>query len=255
MGVEYSHRISGCQPRKRIQVDSLWASISSVLWPPSCVLCQGTGQPGRDLCVACEGDLIANPVCCMRCAQPLFRTRARRDLCGRCLGAHAIIESSFVPYRYAYPLDRLIQRLKYGNALSVARVLGGLFADRRAELECEQAPELIVPVPLGRRRYRERGFNQAHELARAVSRRANIELRSDLVERMRETPEQAGLPRRQRRRNVRGAFRLLRTLKASHIAIFDDVVTTGSTVNELAKVLRRAGARRIEVWAIARAGR
>ena len=253
--MEYSHRIWGCQPRKGIQVDRLWASISAVLWPSCCALCQGKGQPGRDLCVACEGDLIANPVCCLRCAQPLFRTRARHDLCGRCLGAHAIIESSFVPYRYAYPLDRLIQRLKYGNALSVARVLGDLFADRRAELECQYAPELIVPVPLGRRRYRERGFNQAHELARAVSRRANIELRSDLIERIRDTPEQAALPRRQRRRNVRGAFRLTQPLKASHVAIFDDVVTTGSTVNELAKVLRRAGARRIEVWAIARAGR
>jgi ComF family protein len=219
------------------------------------VLCQGRGEPGRDLCAACARDLIPNPVCCLRCAQPLFRTRGRDSLCGRCLGAHSIVESSFVPYRYVYPLDRLIQRLKYGHALSAARVLGELFAERHAELGSHPPPELIIPVPLGVRRYRERGFNQAYELARAVSRRSNIEIRSDLVERTRETQEQAGLPRRQRRRNVRGAFRLARPLTAAHVAIFDDVVTTGSTVNELAKALRRAGARTIEVWAIARAGR
>src|SRR5690606_34830140 len=130
---------------------------------------------------------IENAVCCLRCAQPLFRTRGRAALCGRCLGAHAIIESSFVPYRYVYPLDRLIQRLKYANALCVARVLGELFAERRAALGSLPTPELIIPVPLGFRRYRERGFNQAHELARAVSRRAHIEIRSDLVMRTRET--------------------------------------------------------------------
>ncbi len=253
--MEYSQRLWACQPRERLSVDRLWTRISGVLWPSSCVLCQGNGQPGRDLCAPCERDLIENPVCCARCAQPLFRTRGRGVLCGRCLGAHSLIESSFVPYRYAYPLDRLIQRLKYGNTLSIARVLGDLFAERRAELAFEEVPDLIVPVPLGYRRYCKRGFNQAHELAQAVSRRSNIELRGDLVERVRETQEQAGLPRKQRRRNVRGAFRLVRPLKAAHVAIFDDVVTTGSTVSELAKVLRRAGARHVEVWAIARAGR
>lgn len=253
--MEYSQRVSGCQPQMGRPVDRWWARISAALWPSCCVLCQGRGQSGRDVCAACATELIANPVCCLRCAQPLFRTRGRTALCGRCIGAHAIIESSFVPYRYVYPLDRLIQRLKYANALCVARVLGELFADRRAETSVQPPPELIIPVPLAYGRYRQRGFNQAHELARAVSRRSGIEIRSDLVERTRETQEQAGLPRRQRRRNVRGAFRLVRPLKATHVAIFDDVITTGSTVNELAKVLRRAGARTIEVWAIARAGR
>lgn len=253
--MEYSQRVWGCQPQVGPMVDRWWEGISRLLWPSCCVLCQGPGEPRRDLCAACANDLIANPVCCSRCAQPLFRTRARTALCGRCIGAHSIVESSFVPYRYVYPLDRLIQRLKYGNALSVARVLGELFADRRSELDALPKPELLVPVPLAYRRYRERGFNQAHELARAVSRRSSIEMGNGVVERVRETREQAGLPRRQRRRNVRGAFRLIRPLKATHVAIFDDVVTTGSTVNELAKVLRRAGARRIEVWAIARAGR
>lgn len=253
--MQYSQRVWGCQPELGQMVDRWWARISSTLWPSCCVLCQGRGEPGRDLCAACATDLIANPVCCSRCAQPLFRTRGRAALCGRCIGAHSIIESSFVPYRYVYPLDRLIQRLKYANALSVARVLGELFADRRAELSALPNPELIVPVPLAYHRYRKRGFNQAYELARAVSRRANIEIRTDVVERTRETQEQAGLPRRQRRRNVRDAFRIVRPLNATHVAIFDDVITTGSTVNELAKVLRRAGARTIEVWAIARAGR
>lgn len=253
--MEYSHRLSPCQPRGRILVDRLWGRISATLWPATCVLCQGSGPPGRDLCEACERDLVRNPTCCVRCAQPLFRTRGPESTCGRCSGARSVVDSSFVPYRYVYPLDRLIQRLKYGNTLSIARVLGELFAERRLELGSATVPQLIVPVPLGTRRYRDRGFNQAHELARCLARRSRIEIRGGLIERTRETQEQAGLPRRQRRRNVRGAFRLVRPLPATHVAIFDDVVTTGSTVNEIAKVLRRAGAKTIEVWAIARAGR
>jgi ComF family protein len=210
---------------------------------------------GRDLCELCSEELIENSVSCVRCAQPLFRARGPAPICGRCIGARSLIDSSFVPYRYVYPLDRLIQRLKYGNALSIAHVLGELFAERRTEIPSALPPQLIIPVPLGQRRYRDRGFNQAYELARSVGRRSQIEVRGDLIERSRETQEQAGLARRHRRRNVRGAFRLVGPLPAPRVAIFDDVVTTGSTVNEIAKVLRRAGAKTIEVWAIARAGR
>jgi|HigsolmetaAR205D_1030408.scaffolds.fasta_scaffold00304_17 ComF family protein len=235
-------------------VDKLRGRLAAVLWPACCVLCRGPGSAGRDLCAACERDLRINAFCCRVCAQPLLRDRAGAGVCGRCLSKPSTIATSFVPFRYGYPLDRMIQRLKYGGDLTIARVLGELFAEHRARAG-DTLPEVIIPVPLGARRYRRRGFNQAFELARYSARRCKIPLRADLVERWRETDEQAGLPRRQRRRNVRGAFRLAQPLPAAHVAIFDDVVTTGSTVNELARLLRRAGATTIEVWAIARAGR
>lgn len=114
-------------------------------------------------------------------------------------------------------------------------------------------PHLIIPVPLTARRYRERGYNQASELALPIRRMTGMPVRNDLVRRTRETREQTALNRKARRQNLRGAFEVVGQLPAPHVAILDDVVTTGSTVDELAKVLRRAGAQQIEVWAVARA--
>jgi ComF family protein len=115
-------------------------------------------------------------------------------------------------------------------------------------------PDMLLPVPLGRRRFRERGYNQAIELGRYVEKRIGIPLRADVVIRTRETREQAALEAKERRKNIRGAFAVVHDVPA-HVAIIDDVITTGSTVNELALTLKRAGARRVEVWAIARAGK
>lgn len=253
--MQYSHAPAGCQPEERKRVNRGWTPIGRVLWPATCVLCLSRSERTRDLCLPCERELVSNPVCCRLCSQPLFRASGSLPVCGSCLRARMLIDSSFVPFRYEYPLDRLVQRLKYGKELSVARVLGEVFADKRQMMAHLPLPEAIIPVPLGKRRYRERGFNQAHEIARAVAHSCKISIQSDLVERARETQEQAGLPRRQRKRNVRGAFRVRCKPTMSHVAIFDDVVTTGSTVNELARALRRAGVERIQVWAIARAGR
>ena len=113
-------------------------------------------------------------------------------------------------------------------------------------------PEAIIPVPLALRRYRQRGYNQASELALPIRRVTGVAVRSDIAIRQRETSEQAGLDRKARRRNLTGAFAAVAPLHARHVAILDDVVTTGSTVRELAEVLRRAGVEQIEVWAIAR---
>jgi ComF family protein len=173
-------------------------------------------------------------------------------LCGRCQTRLPRFDSSSIPFVYAYPLDHLIQRLKFANHVACGRVCGTLVG--RVLLERNVVlPEVIIPVPLGLRRYRHRGYNQAHEIARAISRVVGVPVRSDFMKRVRETSEQVGLKRKERRRNVRGAFELARKLTAKRIAIVDDVVTTGSTVNEIARVLRRAGAEHIQVWAVARA--
>jgi ComF family protein len=159
--------------------------------------------------------------------------------------------SSFVPFRYAYPLDHLIQGLKFRRELVYGRVLGELFA-RCLLARAEALPEAIVPVPLAPRRYRQRGYNQASELALAVRRVTGVAVSSAVAVRRRETIEQAGLDRKARRHNVHDVFAVATPLRARRIAILDDVVTTGSTVRELAQVLRGAGAEQITVWAIAR---
>jgi ComF family protein len=149
----------------------------------------------------------------------------------------------------------LVRALKYRQRLSHGRVLGELLAQSLALKRTEPWPELLIPVPLSESRYRERGFNQASELAKQLQRALSIPLRADILDRKRATREQAGLDRFGRRKNVRNAFALGGPLNAKHVAIVDDVVTTGSTANEIARVLRRAGAEKIEVWAVARASR
>lgn len=206
-----------------------------------------------DLCPACEADLVPNGYACSTCAEPL-PAAGEPSICGACLRHPPAFESSFVPFRYVYPIDHLVRGLKFRGELACGRVLGELFA-ARVLARGAVLPELIIPVPLAQRRYRERGFNQANELALPIRRATRIPVHNDLVVRYRETAEQAALDLEGRRKNVRHAFAFVGSLPARHVAILDDVVTTGSTVREVARVLGGAGAERIEVWAVCRAGR
>jgi len=150
-------------------------------------------------------------------------------------------------------MDHLLLQLKFHQKLHLATLLGGLLADgvegREAPL-----PECLLPVPLHSRRLSERGYNQAQELARVLSSRLNIPLEISLCTRQRETTPQTALDGKERRRNLRGAFTVRKGALPRHIAIIDDVVTTGTTVSELARTLRRYGVERVEVWACARVG-
>ena len=160
-------------------------------------------------------------------------------------------------FRFAPPVDDLIRQLKYHGVTANARVLGVLLAQTAQECGGEM-PRLLVPVPLHASRLRERGFNQAAALARYAGRMLDIPSAGNLVRRVRDTPSQTSLSVEQRHRNVRGAFavngaRALRKLSgAGHVAIVDDVVTTGSTVAELKLTLLAAGVRWVDVWAVAR---
>ncbi len=174
-------------------------------------------------------------------------------LCGRCLQRPPVFDACVAPFRYAFPVDRMIQGLKYRRELVYGRILGQLLARHLSRRETR--PELVIPVPLGLARYRERGFNQARELALPVCRSLGLTVSSHLVVRHRETQEQASLDRNERLKNTQRAFALTAPLTARHVAIVDDVVTTGSTANEISKVLRAAGVEWIEVWAVARAER
>jgi ComF family protein len=215
-----------CQPKIRPWVDRMAAA----LWPWTCVLCGGRGRDGLDLCADCDAEL----------------PRLEPSPLPAC---HAVC----IPYRYDYPIDHVIQAFKYGGQAHCGRVLGTLLARHLIATREGSWPQCVLPVPLGTHRFRERGFNQAIELARCLRAIDGLVVRTDFIVRVRETLEQASLDRVGRRRNVRDAFRVEQPLKTEHVAILDDVVTTASTVSEVAKVLHRAGVGRIEVWAIARA--
>jgi ComF family protein len=225
--------------------------VQGWLLPPRCVLCGSAGRPAAvDLCSYCADELVANPAGCRGCATPLANPGDGR--CGGCMRDGRAFDTAFAPYLYEYPVDRLIQRFKYQGELAVGRVLGELLASAVAARGGE-LPRALVPVPLARAKQRERGFNQALELARPVGRALGLPVRRNLCARPRATADQATLGARARRHNVRGAFVVRAHEVPKHVAIVDDVLTTGSTCEELARVLKRAGAERIEVWVVARA--
>lgn len=173
-------------------------------------------------------------------------------ICGACRRRPPPFFATTAALRYAEPADRLILDLKFRGRLPAARLLGTLLAEAVADAE---PPEALLPVPLHPARLRERGFNQALELARPLARRLDRPLPIDAVRRIRATPPQTGVDRHGRRRNIRNAFALRRPLPWRHVAIVDDVMTTGSTVAELAGLLRRNGVERVQVWVAARAQR
>lgn len=224
--------------------------IQDWLYPPTCLLCGDRGAGHHDICGPCAAGLPYLRVACPRCAAPL--PTLADTACGQCQNQPPAFDSTHCLLRYEEPVCHLVKALKFGASYPTARLLGNLLADslmKRGEL-----PEAIIPIPLHRSRYGLRGFNQALEIGRTVARRLGVGLDPSACRRIRATAAQAMLPARERRKNIRGAFAPRPVIGYRHVAILDDVVTTGATVNEVARVLRSAGVERVEVWAIARAG-
>lgn len=226
--------------------------IQHRLYPATCILCGDPAPDRRDLCPGCLGDLTRTAPCCPVCALPTAASETRLP-CGRCVKKRPLFERCLVPLRYLPPADELVGGLKFGGRLSHGRVMGEILADHVEErLASGDRPQVLLPVPLHPHRLRERGFNQALEVARPVARRLQIPLHPRLCRRRLATPRQTGLSALERRRNLRGAFAAEDLGGITHVALIDDVVTTGATVTELTRVLRRAGAERVEVWAVCR---
>ena len=237
--------------RREDAVIGAWLdAVQAWLLPPVCLLCGAAGSDGRDLCAACSADLPPNDRACPSCALSLAPGQA--GPCGACLARPRAFDRAFAPFRYRSPLDHLIRGLKFDGRLSHARLLGDLFADRLVARGAPW-PDCIIPVPLHPLRLRERGFNQALELARASARRLRIPLAREGLRRIRHTTPQTRLDARQRRTNPLGAFAPGPLPAGARVALMDDVITTASTVAECARVLRANGAATVEAWAIARA--
>lgn len=223
--------------------------IQSLLYNPVCRLCKASGSYGLDICADCIEDLPRVPYACRSCATPIDSITA--ELCGACQRKRPPYDSTHAVFLYEFPISNLVAQFKFQGTISHARLLGRLMASS-LKSSMPDLPEFIIPVPLHTRRISQRGFNQSLELARYLSRCLGVALDDKMVGRARHTPPQTGLSERDRRRNVRGVFYVRKDLQGQHVAIVDDVVTTGSTVSELARTLKRAGAKRVDVWALAR---
>lgn len=228
-----------------------WSNIiQDCIYPPTCLLCGDPGFMQKDLCEPCLLSLPYNLSACARCGQSLTETGAA-SLCGRCQTKPPAYDKTFALFCYEQPVRHLILSLKFNKAYPCARLLGQLLSE--ALIGSSEKPELLIPIPLHKSRYRQRGFNQATEIARTVSKHLKIPLELNACKRALPTQPQTELPAKQRLKNIKNAFQIVKPIQAQHVAILDDVVTTGATVNELAKQLRKSGVKMIEIWAIARA--
>ncbi len=240
-----------CQPERICKVNNWIDIIQDYLLPPICLLCGEPGSLSRDLCRNCHEALILNTRCCYRCAGPLEIADSLPRLCGSCLKQRPKFDETFAPFLYRGAIRYFIYCLKYRASIKNARLLGTLLAEFLSQATA--MPDCIIPVPLHRSRYLERGFNQSLEIARITAKQLQIPLDYSSCRRTRNTPHQTGLAAKLRRKNMRNAFSIVKPISAQHIAILDDVMTTGTTVNELAKTLKLSGISRVDVWACARA--
>jgi ComF family protein len=228
------------------QLRGLLTAVTNFALPQACVLCAAPCAE-HALCAPCHAELPwLDLAVCPICAIPM----PTGQVCGTCLARPPAFDTTIAAWSYEWPIDRLIPAWKYRDQHVLAHPLAdGL--RRRAELTADR-PALLLPLPLHRSRQIERGFNQAYELSKILGHALQIPTHVGLIERSKPTPPLANLPWDQRQRAIKGAFAVTGDVVDQHIAIVDDVMTTGASLHELAKTLKAAGARRVDCWVLAR---
>lgn len=209
-----------------------------------CLLC-GSASGSNLICPACHDGLPRHASACPVCAAP-----GANAVCGECLRHPPAFERTSAALDYTFPVDKLIQAYKYRHQLALARLFGALLSDA---VRAQAPPHRILPLPLHPARLRERGFNQAHEIAKRIGKDIGVPLAPRLARRVVNTASQATLDWDARKKNMRGAFACDEHLDGQHIAVVDDVMTSGATLNEAAKTLKHAGAAQVSLWVVARA--
>ena len=211
-----------------------------------CLLCAATQAEATGLCPACLADLPwLPPQLCPQCA--LVSSDAQ--VCGHCLRSAPAFDRTRALFSYRYPLDALLQRYKYDHLLNLAHTFAGLL---ERTLTSAEPPDMLIPMPLHALRLRERGFNQALEIARPLAKKLDLSLDAQSCARIRMTAPQVSLPLKRRIGNMRRAFSCATRLDGMRVALLDDVMTTGTSLNALAETVKAAGAIHVECWVVAR---
>ena len=219
---------------------------------PGCALCTAAHDGEFAVCADCIADLPRPPVGkqCPICAE----IESGGAICGRCLQSPPHFDATVAAFIYAFPMDRLVLKLKYGGGWPLAPTMAKLFHSALINFNSPM-PDLIAPLPLHPSRERERGFNQSLEIARPLAKRLKIPMDASALIRVRAGLSQASQPNwKARKRNVKGAYQAAKKFDGMTVALLDDVMTSGSTLNEAARALKKAGANRVINWVIARGG-
>ncbi|MDO5692118.1 MAG: phosphoribosyltransferase family protein [Pseudomonadota bacterium] len=228
---------------------SLAAPAHAPLWPSQCIVCRA--WPAQTLCGDCTVRFAPVVARCTTCALPVPPGVA---ICGACLRHPPPMTRCLAALPYAWPWAMCMARWKFEGDVGLTRPLARLMMEAPEMRRATAMADIVLPMPMSPQRLGERGYNPALLLARALARQRTL---ADLLLRTRDTPPQRGLPRARRLKNVRGAFQV-NPLRASeldgrHVALIDDVMTTGASVREAASALRAAGASQISVLVLARA--
>ena len=230
------------------------AATLDLLYPPSCPVCKELTAESDLLCGACQQQLqfVEKPYC--TCCGKGFPGEGEIHLCGHCLQSPWAFRSARGLFHYEEVIAALIHKLKYSGELSGLPALFQLCQQSQI-MPAGDSYDYILPVPLHIERLRQRGFNQSLVLARTLFAPWQDKIRFDFLLRQTATSSQAGLTGIERRKNVKGAFHVPDTaqIEGCNLLLFDDVFTTGTTVNECAKVLMAAGAGSVDVLAVCRA--
>ncbi|PNS08706.1 ComF family protein [Solilutibacter silvestris] len=217
------------------------------LYPRRCLVCDGAGQPGLDLCPLCEAELPWLPPACPRCALPSMFGLP----CERCSGRSSPIQRTRAAFVYNAPIDRLLPRLKFHDDLCAGRLASSLML---RVLQNADRPDAVIAIPLHRKRLRKRGYNQALELAKPIAQALDLPLRGDLLHRREYTEAQSSLDKEARALNMQDVFVGLHGKREvpRHVTLVDDVMTTGATLEAAAIALKAVGVQRVDAWVCAR---
>lgn len=219
------------------------------LLPEKCALCRCPSTLG--FCINCQKLLPWIECACEICNNHLHEP----GVCGHCQAQPPVYQDSIIPFRYKSPIAEHIRAFKYSGQLSLAVALGKMLSLWVVKNPA-QLPDAIVPIPLHRKRIAQRGFNQASEIARVLNKQLALPVDQPLLKRIKNTVPQTGLNAKMRKQNVTRAFAGRASQKnpnvPRHIALLDDVVTSGNTVNAATKALINIGVERVSVWAIAK---
>lgn len=235
-------------------ISSLIDHLSYSLLPPTCLLCGSPTNCTSLICIRCQHDLPILPHLCPQCAQIISGPTHQDLLCGQCLIHPPPFDRTYALFPYEFPIIQLIIQLKFQHQLSHAEALGKLLA-RSIQTKWyvnQSLPDKILPIPLHPTRLRQRGFNQALEIAKPISKALSIPIDRGSIQRIKSTAAQSTLPASARKQNIANAFKVHRDYSGLTLAVIDDVMTTGFTMAECCRMLKLHGAKRIDVWCCAR---
>lgn len=220
--------------------------LFKAIFKQRCILCSSYQGTDLGICEPCLQDLPwhqANQ--CLQCA-----LLSDGRTCGNCLAAPPSFDATYAVFTYNFPLDKLLQQYKYRDTLQLSYSFATLL-QQKLKLDHRKI-DLVIPMPMHNKRLQERGFNQALEIARLLCNASELTLDYIACQRTKLTPPQASLPLKERAKNIRGVFSCQKNLQGLNIALIDDVMTTGASLDELAKTLKQAGAAHVECWVVAR---